>query len=468
MIFFSTFAAKFKSFDYFRQNKNVMSDTSLKRQLKVLTIPVFIEMALVMMLGAVDTVMLSRYSDNSVAAVGLDNQLISLVFLVYQFFSMGAAILCAQYIGAGLRKRLVQVVGMALTVNLMLGLAVSALLFFKAEALLHLMGLRPELMDDGLVYLRITGALSFFQALSLTFSASLRSADKVVYPMAVTGIVNILNIIGNYALINGHWGCPQLGVEGAAIATAASRSVAMLLLAIIHFRVHIPRFPMRYFHPIPWQELKNLLHIGIPAMSENISYSLSQVVITFFINQISNEALAARTYCVNMIMFVYLFCISITQGGDILVGHLVGQKRHQAAYILGNYFFRRSMIITVTGSIILALAGKSILSAFTDNPEIIAMGVWVLVIDVFLEVGRTANIFAVGTLRATGDAVYPVIIGIIFQWSIAVGLSYVIGIPLGLGLVGMWVGFALDENIRGIILMRRWRSGKWKNKGFVK
>ncbi len=445
-----------------------MSDTSLKRQLKVLTIPVFIEMALVMMLGAVDTVMLSRYSDNSVAAVGLDNQLISLVFLVYQFFSMGAAILCAQYIGAGLRKRLVQVVGMALTVNLMLGLAVSALLFFKAEALLHLMGLRPELMDDGLIYLRITGALSFFQALSLTFSASLRSADKVVYPMAVTGIVNILNIIGNYALINGHWGCPQLGVEGAAIATATSRAIATILLAIIHFRVHIPRFPMHYFRPIPWQELKNLLHIGIPAMSENISYSLSQVVITYFINQISNEALAARTYCVNMIMFVYLFCISITQGGDILVGHLVGQQRHQAAYILGNYFFRRSLVITVTGSIILALAGKSILSAFTDNPDIIAMGVWVLVIDIFLEVGRTANIFAVGTLRATGDAVYPVIIGIIFQWSIAVGLSYFIGIPLGFGLVGMWVGFALDENIRGIILMRRWRSGKWKNKGFVK
>ena len=107
-----------------------MHDSVLKRQLKVLTIPVFIEIALVMLMGAVDTVMLSQYSDNSVAAVGLDNQLISLVFLVYQFFSMGAAILCAQYIGAGLRKRLVQVVGMALVVNLLLGLTVSALLFF--------------------------------------------------------------------------------------------------------------------------------------------------------------------------------------------------------------------------------------------------------------------------------------------------------------------------------------------------
>lgn len=445
-----------------------MPNHSLKRQLKVLTIPVFIEMALVMLLGAVDTVMLSRYSDNSVAAVGLDNQLMSLVFLVYQFFSMGVAILCAQYIGAGLRKRLVQAVGMALVINLMLSLSVSALLFFYAEQLLQLMGLRPELMDDGLVYLRLTGALSFFQALSLTFSASLRSADKVVYPMVVTGIVNVLNIIGNYALIFGRWGCPQLGVEGAAIATATSRIIAMVLLACIHFKVHIPRFPLRYFRPIPWQELRNLLYIGIPAMSENISYCLSQVVVTYFINQISNEALATRTYCYNMIMFVYLFCLSITQGGDILVGHLVGQQRHQAAYVLGNYFYRWSMVITLMGSALLALSGRSILSAFTDNQEIITVGVWVLVVDWFLEIGRTSNIFAVGTLRATGDAIYPVAIAIIFNWTIAVGVGYFIGIPLGYGLIGMWIGFALDENIRGVILLRRWRSGKWKSKGFVK
>ena len=444
-----------------------MAVYTLKQQLRIITIPVFIEIALVMLLGAVDTVMLSRYSDNSVAAVGLDNQLMSLVFLVYQFFSMGAAILCAQYIGAGLRKRMIQVVGMALVVNLMLGLTVSALLFFYAEQLLQLMGLRPELMGDGLVYLQLTGALSFFQALSLTFSASLRSADKVVYPMVVTGIVNVLNIIGNYALIFGRWGCPQLGVEGAAISTATCRAVSMMLLAAIHFKVHIPSFPLSYFRPMPWQELRNLLKIGIPAMSENISYSLSQVAITYFINKISNEALATRTYCYNMIMFVYLFCVSITQGGDILVGHLVGQQRHQAAFVLGNYFFRWAMIITLTGSALLAITGRSILSAFTDNQEIIAMGVWILIVDWFLEIGRTSNIFAGNTLRATGDIIYPFVVGVIFQWTIAVGLSYVIGIPLGYGLVGMWVGFALDENIRGIILLRRWRSGKWRTKGFV-
>ena len=444
-----------------------MAEQSLKRQLRVLTIPVFIEMALVMMLGAVDTVMLSRYSDNSVAAVGLDNQLMSLVFLVYQFFSMGAAIICAQYIGAGLRKRLVQVVGVALVVNLMLGLTVSALLYVFAEELLLLMGVRPELMGDASIYLRVTGVLSFFQALSLTFSASLRSAGKVTYPMVVTGIVNVVNIVGNYALIFGRLGCPQLGVEGAAIATAASRAVATVLLGVIHFRKHIPRFPLSYFRPMPWLELRNLLFIGIPAMSENISYNLSQVVVTYFINQISNEALAARTYCANIIMFVYLFCLSITQGGDILVGHLVGQRHHQAAYVLGNYFFRWSMVITLTGSAVLAVFGRDIIGAFTGNEEIITMGVWVFVVDWFLEIGRTSNIFATSTLRATGDAFYPLLIAVIFNWTIAVGLSYMVGIPLGYGLIGMWICFALDENIRGVILMRRWRSGKWRTKGLA-
>ena len=440
---------------------------TLKQQLRKLTVPIFLDVALVMLLGVVDTAMLSRYSDDSVAAVGLDNQLMSLIFLVYQFISMGVAILCAQYIGARLQKRLVQVVGIALVLNLVIGFVVSAILYFQAEGILHFMGLRDGLMPDGLVYLRITGALSFFQALSLTFSASLRSADRTTWPMIVTLLSNVLNIVGNYALIFGHWGCPAMGVAGCAWATAISRAVAMLLLAVIHTRVHIRRFPLGYFRPFPWRELKNLLHIGIPAMSEELSYSLSQVTITYFINQISTVALTTRTYCWSVIVFVFLFCSSVTQGGDILVGHLVGQRRYRAAYVLGNYFLRWSLIITVCCSVILAVAGQWVLGLLTTNQEIIQMGVWVFVVDIFLEVGRVRNIFACGTLRAAGDAIYPVIVGIIFQWSVAVGVSYLLGIPLGYGLIGMWIGFALDENLRGIILMRRWHSRRWTGKSFA-
>ena len=174
-----------------------MNNVSVKKSLFRLTMPIFIDIALVMLLGAVDTVMLSRYSDDAVAAVGLDNQLISFVFLIYQFVSMGAAILCAQYFGAGYRTRFMQIVGIAVIVNTLLGMVVSFSLWMWAEPLLTAFGLRENLLPDGVRYLEITGALSFFQALSLTFSASLRSTGKTIKPMISTLSVNVLNIIAN-------------------------------------------------------------------------------------------------------------------------------------------------------------------------------------------------------------------------------------------------------------------------------
>ncbi|MBR4265694.1 MAG: MATE family efflux transporter [Bacteroidales bacterium] len=448
---------------------NTKSDT-LKGQLKSLTTPIFIEIALVMLLGAVDTVMLSHLevnSDNAVAAVGVDNQIISLVFLIYQFISMGAAIVCAQYIGAGLKKRLVQVVGIAVIINLLVGLSVSAFIFFNAQSLLDLMGLRPELMDDGLKYLKITGSFSFFQAVSLAFSASLRSANLAKYPMRITLIVNLVNILGNYALIFGHFGLPALGVEGAAYSTSVSRFVSMVLLIIVHTKKHIGKFPLEYFRPFPWKELKNVLKIGIPAAGEELSYCSSQVVITYFINKLGNDALTARTLCANAIMFVNLFVCSIVQGGDILVGHLVGQNKNAAAYTMGNYIFKWAMLITLIVSFTLALLGNTLLQFLTQNPEIIRVGTVIFFIDVVLSIGRVSNIFAVGTLRSTGDAIFPVLIGISFQWVIAVGFSYFLGIPMGFGLIGMWIGFACDENLRGIVLMKRWHSLKWQGKNVI-
>ena len=487
-----------------------MNNVSVKKSLFRLTMPIFIDIALVMLLGAVDTVMLSRYSDDAVAAVGLDNQLISFVFLIYQFVSMGAAILCAQYFGAGYRTRFMQIVGIAVIVNTLLGMAVSFSLWMWAEPLLTAFGLRENLLPDGVRYLEITGALSFFQALSLTFSASLRSTGKTIKPMISTLSVNVLNIIANYALIFGHFGCPAMGVEGAAWATAVSRIVSSIILACFmsgvwratveqkphtmargivfhtlrasYFLICLPFKVVvksaraartiytsysHYLHPFPWQEMKNLFRIGIPAMSEEMSYSLSQIVITFFINQISTDALATKVYCTTTITFVILFSTSIVQGGDILVGHYVGQLRYRAAYILGNYVYRTATILTLVVAAILAAGGHTLMTLLTDNAYIIATGTWIFCIDFFLSYGRVKNIFACGTLRATGDAVYPVIVGVICQWSVAVGVAWTLGIPCGLGLLGIWCAFCLDENLRGVILMRRWHSLKWQGKAFV-
>ncbi|MBE6239018.1 MAG: MATE family efflux transporter [Bacteroidales bacterium] len=441
---------------------------NLTRQLTSLAGPIFVETLLVMMLGAVDTFMLSRHSDNSVAAVGVVNQLMNLVFLLFEVISLGTSILCSQYIGAKRRDKVIQVTGISIGFNLISGLVLSCVLLFCADDLLLMMGLRPDLMSEGLPYMRIVGGFAFLQAVSLSLSASLRSADKAKYPMYVSVVVNILNIIGNYTLIFGKFGMPALGVEGAAISTSFCRFVSVTILLIVLFKKHIPSFPKKLFTPFPWGELKNLLKIGIPSAGEHMSYSLSQVVIAYFINMISNEALATRTYIVNIVMFTYIFALSLSQGGAILIGHLVGMNKIKAAYTIGKRVMRFGVAMSVSLSLVTAVFGKSILSILTSDPWIISTGAAILWVEIFLEHGRALNFFGVNSLRSAGDIYFPVILGIIVMWGVQVVGSYLLGISLGWGLIAMWAIFALDENIRGLVFVRRWNSFKWVGKGFLK
>ena len=419
------------------------------------------------MLGAVDTFMLSRYSDNSVAAVGVVNQLMNLVFLLFEVISLGTSILCSQYIGAGRRDKVIQVVGISLIFNLLSGMLISLGLYSFADDLLHLMGLRPDLMSDGLPYMKIVGGFAFLQAISLSLSASLRSADKAKYPMYVSMVVNVLNIVGNYSLIFGKFGMPALGVEGAAISTSFCRLVSVVLLFVILFKKHIPSFPKELFTPFPWIELKNLLKIGIPSAGEHFSYSLSQVVITYFINMISNQALTTRAYIVNIVMFTYIFALSIAQGGAILIGHLVGMKKINAAYTIGKRIMRLCTTTSVTLALLTAVFGKHILGMLTSDPWIISTGAAILWIEVLLENGRALNLFGVNSLRSAGDIYFPVLVGIVVMWGVQVVGSYLLGISFGWGLIAMWGVFALDENIRGYIFLRRWNSFKWVGKSFL-
>lgn len=445
-----------------------MVRVSLRKDLFTLSLPIFIEMLLVYLMGAADTFMLSQYSDNAVAAVGIVNQLTMFAFLIFAIINTGTTVLCSQYLGAGRRDKMIQVTGLALMLNVILGTLVSLGLYHGAPALLRLMGVRDDLMQYGLPYMKIVGAFAFFQAIHLTISASLRADHKAFYPMMVVIVVNITNIVGNYMLIFGHWGAPALGVEGAAIATAGSRGVAMVILLIILFTRHIQRFPLALFTPFPWVEVGNLMKVGLPSAGENMSYNMQQIILTYCINQIGTDEVATRTYLQTIIMFVYLFCFCISQGGAISIGHLVGERKFNAAYITGAYVLKLSLIITITLSIIWALNGERIFSLLTENSHIIALGCTILWCDILVEFGKSVNIYATTVLRATGDVYFPFYLGVIVQWGVGVLFGWLFSIVLGWGLVGMWAAMFLDENVRGLVFIHRWRSKKWMTKSFVK
>ena len=432
----------------------------IRRKLFNLTSPIFVETLLIMLTGAVDVFMLSRYSDETVAAGGVVNQLLNLVFILYGITTLGTSVLCSQYLGARQKKNVAQVIGVSLLANLLMGLLVSAGLFFFAKPSLQLMGLDDNLIGYGVSYMKIVGGFSFLQALSMTFSAILRSHNKAYYPMFVTLMINILNVIGNYLLIFGHFGAPRLGITGAGISTSASRLVAICLLAYLLFTRVTPFPALKLFKPFPWDKIKNLLTIGLPAAGEQVSYNLSQVLITYFSVMLGTAALTARTYAMNIVMFSYVFAMAIGQGAAISIGHLIGEDRDNAAFSVEKYSIKLAMLVSVCISVLTALVGTDIFKLLSSNPEVISIGATVLYIDVVLEIGRAVNITSVNSLNAAGDVMYPFITGVIVMWGVATLLAYVLGIWWGWGLNGIWLAMALDENIRAVVFERRWKSRK--------
>lgn len=440
----------------------------IRQKLFNLASPIFVETLLIMLTGAVDVFMLSRYSDETVAAGGVVNQLLNLVFILYGITTLGTSVLCSQYLGARQKKNVAQVIGVSLLANLVMGILVSAGLFFFAQPSLKLMGLEDNLIGYGVSYMKIVGGFSFLQAISMTLSAILRSHNKAYYPMFVTLLINIVNVIGNYFLIFGNFGAPRLGITGAGISTSVSRLLAVGLLSYILFRKVTPFPALKLFRPFPWDKIKKLLIIGLPAAGEQVSYNFSQVVITYFSVMLGTAALTARTYAMSIVMFSYVFSIAIGQGAAISIGHLIGEDRDNAAFSVEKYSIKLAMLVTVCISILTALVGTDIFKMLSSNPDVISIGATVLYIDVLLEIGRAVNITSVNSLNAAGDVMYPFITGVIVMWGVATLLAYVLGIWWGWGLNGIWLAMALDENIRAVVFERRWKSRKWENKSFAR
>ncbi|MDI9216906.1 MULTISPECIES: MATE family efflux transporter [Clostridium] len=440
----------------------------LKRDLKSITWPLFIESALFSLLGSVDTIMLGRYSDNAVAAVGVSNQIIWMLNLMFGIITAGTSILIAQYLGAkSEQKTIIQVAGISIGVNTIIGVIISLLMFFCGTGMMKLLNSPPELINLGNQYLKIVGGFIFIQAITMTFTAILRAHSLTKICMNATIIMNIVNVILNYILIFGKLGFPSMGVAGAALATTLSKVVGLIILGKSTYDLLLNKFRISMFMPFPKAHLINILKIGVPSAAEQISYNLSQLVITSFINLIGVSSMAAKSYVGTIVCFSYIFALAVGQGGSILIGNLVGNKEDNKAYKLCIYTIKKAVIVSIVMSILIAISGKGILGFLTNSQDILSIAVIVFIIEIVLEPGRCINIVGINGLRATGDVRFPVYIGIFSMWTFGVGLAYLLGIKLNLGLAGVWIAFAVDEWFRGILVLIRWKTGKWKGKGFV-
>ncbi len=230
-----------------------------------LTWPLFIDLALHFLTGALNTFMVGHVSYQGVAALAVGNQVFDLAITLFSFVSIGTSVVITQYLGAGDREKSRVVIHTAIGFNLLIGLVAAIGVMAGASTMLALMNLPANLMSDATLYLQIIGLCLLPEAAALCLAATLRAHGHTRQAMYVTLIVNLITFVGNLLLLYGWFGLPQLGVAGVAISTVAGRLVGVVLLVWLVARKTGIRLVVRdIVHPSR-EMLGKVLHIGLPA-----------------------------------------------------------------------------------------------------------------------------------------------------------------------------------------------------------
>lgn len=440
----------------------IIKENAKQFSLPALTIPIFAELFLAMLMGNVDTFMLSQYSDDAVAAVGIANQVIFLLIVMFGFIVTGTTVLMSQALGAGNKKRAHELAAVSIAANLAIGTALSALVYIFQDKILGWMNVTGNIAIEAQSYLTYVGSFMFVQAAMLTISAILRSHGFTKDAMYINIALNIFHILLNYIVLFGPLGMPILGVAGVGMASTISRLLGLAAFVyLLKKRIKEPLGLLKVFK-LPKSHLKELLHIGLPAAGEQMSYNLSQFVVIFFITTYMGTLfVTTRIYAINIMNFIVLGSMALAQGTQILVARHVGAKEYDDAYKRCLDSLKLALVISAVSATAFSFVSEPLLSMFTDNPSIIQDAKKLIYLAIILEPGRAFNIMIITSLRAVGDMKFPLIIGIFSMWGLGVVFAYVLGIHFAYGLVGIWIASILDEWFRGIFMLFRWRSKAW-------
>ena len=439
-------------------------ESQVRLGLFTLAWPIFVEQLLRLMLGYVSVFMLGHYSDEAVAATGVANQILAISVIFYGFLTVGVQIVVAQLLGAKRFRRVERVITNGLVVAFLIGVAMSLVFVLFGDAFLRMLGLSDELVVVGSPFIRIIGGISVIIALYSSILPILRTHGFVRQAMLVPITVSVVNVVFNYLFLYGQLSFLGLGVTGVGIAVCIANVIGMLMSAWM-----LKKYIGYVFR---WQKLRQcsrkmlgaILRFGLPSAGENLSYAGSQLVVTAIIAFLGTEALTTKVYASTISQFVALFAMSIGQASQIIIGRAVGAREIESAYQQGVKSWRLGLLVAFSLSLIIFLLAEPIMQLFTPNPQVIALTKKLFMLSILLELGRATNIIVISSLNATGDVRFPFICGIIVMWIVSLPFSYLLGVYIGMGLVGVWLAYIIDEGLRAMLMYRRWHSRVWTTK----
>ena len=432
------------------------------RNLFFMSLPIFVELLLQLLVGNIDQMMVSRVSQQSVASIVNANQIMNLVIIVLSMASTAATVILSQYLGAEDKANSSRTCMVSILMITVVSLLSTLLVFAGYKPLYKALRVPEEIFDEASLYLLIVGACITVQGLYLIFSAIIRAFAMMKEVMIVSIVMNVMNIIGNAILINGWFGMPRLGAVGAAVSTDISKLVGLGLMILLFVKRTNVKLGLRFLKPFPVQIMKKLCLLAVPSGVESFSYNMSQMCRLGMVTAVATMVTVTKVYCSIFANLAYVYAMAIASATQIVLGYLIGAKKIDLIQKRVNATQKVALAACVGLAVLLFLGSNYIFLIFTDDPEIIALGRRILFIEIFLEIGRAVNIVMTKCLIAVGDAVTPTVVGVSFQWGVAFVGAWVFGIIFGWGLEGVWVAMAIDECLRGLIFAVHFKKERWK------
>ncbi len=448
---------------FFTFDKSLFKHTSSLGTLSLfsLMLPMLFESAMLYMQNTVNTAVLSGYSEDAVSAVGSTSTVISLISLLGTMIANGSIVVVSNRIGAEDMKSVKELSFTAIAVNVIIAAVVTPLMVLLTPQVVGFLNLEGVVCELALQYFKIRMIYVGFTIVTSALLALLKCYGFPKYTFYVGLLVNGLNLILNILVVYYPQYAPITGVAGVAYSCCISNIVGFVVAVIFFLKVKIKLKVPDSVHDF-FRHIKSVLRIGIPSGISSVSFTFSKIFTASFIAILGARALSTNVYFTNILCYVYLVSMCMGNANALLVGRCYGAGDYERADKMNAQLIRITTVVNLTISLLVFLFRKPLLGIFTDDEWAMQVAFGVFLVDIIVEQARAISQIYEYALRATGDVMYSMVFIVSSCWLFSIGLSYVLAIECNMGLIGCFIGLAVDEWVRTIVTYFRWKSGKWK------
>jgi putative MATE family efflux protein len=444
----------------FKVDKN---SSKMWQRIISITWPAFIELVMSTLFGMVDMMMVGRLSSAAIASVGLTNQPFMLLLAVFAAVNVGTTTLVAWNFGAGNIEKASSITRQIIIVNTVLGVIMSLIGIIFSRNIVTFMGANSDTLEYATSYFKIVASGLLFQAVTMGITAALRGAGETKLPMLYNIGSNLLNVFGNYVLIYGKFGFPEMGVAGAATSTTIARLIACLAgLYIIYVsqksKIHIS---IKTKYKMDFDIMKKVFSIGLPSALEQFVLQGGLILFARTVSGLGTIDFAAHQIGLNISGLSFAPSLAFGVAATTLVGQSLGANDTVKAKKYADIIHHISVSVACFVGLMYFLFSYQMARLYTQDLAVAAMSGIVLKIMAIAQPGQSTQLSLAGALRGAGDTMYPLYASIFGIWIFRVFVCYIFVAVFHFGLIGAWAALVLDQYTRAAIIYSRYHSGKW-------